>query len=107
MDPNWKPPTGVPHPPGTWVTLDAGKGQPPAWGYIPQDHGLGGGPPSATPQQQGGAQPPSQGGATPGGGHWVPVGSEAAQPKGGEPAWAYVPEIGASYGITPPTAQPK
>jgi len=127
MDPSWTPPTAAPAPPGTWVTLDAGKGQPPAWGFIPDhapDHGLGGpivSPAAGQPQygqpaQFGGAQPPQPGGGQPTGGHWVPVGT--AQPKGGapapgptpptsEPTWAFVPEIGASYGVKQPTAGPK
>lgn len=113
-DPNQKPPANPPAPPGTWVTLDAGKGQPPAWAYIPQDHGLGGAPPPVGPPgapvvtPQGGAPPPSGAPA----GHWVPVGTApSAQPKDGgaasEPTWAYVPEISAQYGIKPPAAGPK
>jgi hypothetical protein len=84
------PPTGVPTPPGTWVTLDAGKGQPPAWGYIPRDNGLGGG----EAQPKGGVQ-----------GHWVPVGVPTPKDAGtSSQVWAFVPEIGSSYGVI---AQPK
>lgn len=93
MDPSWKPPTAPPHPPGDWVTLDAGKGQPPAWGFIPKDDGLGGGD-VPTPKPSGGQA-----------GHWVPVGK--AEPKTTDPAWAYVPEIGPQYGIKQPVAGPK
>lgn len=94
MDPSYKPPTGHPHPPGDWVTLDAGKGQPPAWGFIPKDDGLGGGDGPNIPAPTGGASK----------GHWVPVGKA---PKSGDPTWAYVPEIGPQYGIKQPVAGPK
>jgi hypothetical protein len=117
MDPSYKPPTTPPQPPGFWVTLDGGKGAPPAWGYVqhedkppqPPDHGLGGPPvvgggpatpppPVAVPA--GGAPAP---GTPPG--HWVPVG--IADPKGGDPTWAFVPEIGKDYGVKQPGAGPK
>jgi hypothetical protein len=102
-------PTAPPQPPGSWVTIDAGKGQPPAWGYIPHpeppDHGL-----EPEPKPTGTIPPPSVGAA----GHWVSVG---AQPKGDAPVgpdsgktgvWAWVPEIGKDFGTKPPeSSQPK
>lgn len=93
-DPNWKAPTSGPHGPGTWVTINAGHGQPPAWAFIPKDDGLGGGsePPVPTPKPAGAA------------GHWVPVGK---QPKAADPVWAWVPEIGPQFGVKPPLPQPK
>jgi hypothetical protein len=95
------------------VTIDAGKNQPPAWAYIPQDHGLPTPPPVAgTPLPP--TQPPvaaPAGGATPPtiAGHWVCVGVPAPKSGGGSgTAWAFVPEIGPSYGVmTTPPAQPK
>jgi hypothetical protein len=108
--PDAKPPMTPPQPPGTWVNLDGGKGEPPAWGYVPQgapvlpDHGLPGGPPVAMPA--GGAPPAPGPSAT---GHWVAIGSAAPpsqpDPKGSNPVWAWVPHIDATYGTK--VAQPK
>jgi hypothetical protein len=114
MDPTHTPPTGPPTPPGTWVTLDAGKGQPPAWGYVPHDSGLGGGPPPVASPGPVPPQPPTVSPAASGQvkGHWVPLGKPpVATPQGGapapsEPTWAFVPEIGPDYG-TKPVAGPK
>jgi len=140
MDPSWTAPTGTPTPPGTWVTLDAGRGQPPAWGYITQDHGLGPVPPPVAgtplppgvPPVAGMPLPPVPPTVAPAGGapapsapsgHWVPVGTAHARPPapptvtpaGGAPppsgaseppAWAWVAEIGPSYGVKP-TSGPK
>jgi hypothetical protein len=93
MEPHWTAPTAPPLPPGTWVTVQAGRGQPPAWAFIAKDTGL-------APEPKGGAQPGQKG-------HYVPVG--LAQPKDapGDPTWAWIPEIGPDYGVKPPAAQPK
>lgn len=99
MDPAWTAPTAPPHGPGTWVTINAGKGHPPAWAFVAQDDGLAPAPASGPP-----TAPPTGAAA----GHWVPIGP-AKQPKGEDvkdPVWAWVPHIGADYGVKP-AAQPK
>jgi hypothetical protein len=120
MDPSWKPPVNPPQPPGFWVCIDAGTGQPPAWGYIthqtppgpkPPDHGLGGPPVAGNPLPPTPPTPPvavpAGGAPTPGpAGHYVPVGIDAPK-SGGEPTWAFVPEIGKDYGVKTASPGPK
>lgn len=103
------PPVGPPKPPGQWVTLDAGRGQPPAWAFIEDsgpgsDDGLEGVP---TPKPVGGTTKPPAGGEK---GHYVPVQMPYyVQPvsDGDDVTWAWVPTIDDSYGVKEPEPEPK
>ena len=80
-----KHPDGPPKPPGNWVTLDGGKGQPPAYGFIAHeesgpDVGLGKTTSFSTTKEKG---------------HYVYVA------VGEAPAWCWVPTIDDSYGVEP------
>ena len=80
-----KHPDGPPKPPGQWVTLDGGKGQPPAYGFIAHeesgpDVGLGKTTSFSTTKEKG---------------HYVYVA------VGEAPAWCWVPTIDDSYGVEP------
>ena len=114
-DPTLTPPTAPPQPPGVWVTLDPGHGQPPAWGFVPKGSGAGTPPDTGLPPVAGHPLPTPPGGpptVTPAGGapaptptgHWVPLAT--ASPKSAT-TWAWVPEIGPQYGLTPPASGPK
>lgn len=103
-----QPPSGPPKPPGQWVTLDAGRGQPPAYAFI-EDSGPGTDDGLEGPQPKGGkpgtlpSRPP---GSTSGEkGHYVPVLLPyMVQPTGedSEPTWAWVPTIDDTYGVKEP-----
>lgn len=90
------PPKEPPEPPGQWVTLDAGKGQPPAYGFIQQkdesstDTGLGDDSEKKPPK------PHEQKG------HYVAVQGR----QDDDPIWCWVPEIGADYGVKHEQAKP-
>ena len=114
-DPTLTPPTAPPQPPGVWVTIDPGHGQPPAWGFVPKGSGAGTPPDTGLPPVAGHPLPTPPGGpptVTPAGGapaptptgHWVPLAT--ASPKSAT-TWAWVPEIGPQYGLTPPASGPK
>ena len=114
-DPSLTPPTAPPQPPGVWVTIDPGHGQPPAWGFVPKGSGAGTPPDTGLPPVAGHPLPTPPGGpptVTPAGGapaptptgHWVPLAT--ASPKSAT-TWAWVPEIGPQYGLTPPASGPK
>ena len=86
-NPLYKPPVGGPTYPGAWVTVDAGAGKPPAYGWLQAEYAL---PKAPTPASDG---------------HWVPI--DTGSPKIGDrvapPTWVWVPHIGADFG----TAQAK
>jgi len=114
-DPSLTPPTAPPQPPGVWVTIDPGHGQPPAWGFVPKGSGAGTPPDTGLPPVAGHPLPTPPGGpptVTPAGGapaptptgHWVPLAT--ASPKSAT-TWAWVPEIGPQYGLSQPASGPK
>lgn len=107
------PPEGPPKPPGQWVTLDAGRGQPPAWAFI-EDASTAGGDTGLTPEPK--KTPgtlPTRPGPSGEKGHYVPVQLPYdVQPIDAqdEMVWAWVPNIDATYGVKeeePPKPQPK
>jgi hypothetical protein len=81
MEADWEPPTTAPVPGGSWLTLDAGFGEPPAWGYVSPTHDDGGI-----------GEPEPKGGVDVSRGHYVPISDR--------PDWAWVPDIGSDYGVT-------
>lgn len=106
------PPEGPPKPPGQWVTLDAGRGQPPAYAFI-EDSSTGGDSGLTPEPKKGGASTlPTRPGAGEKG-HYVPVQLPATvQPVSAEDemVWAWVPTIDHTYGVKeeePPKPQPK
>lgn len=112
-----EPPEGPPKPPGQWVTLDAGKGQPPAYGFIEsedptEDSGLEPAPKKHKDKKEGaalgGAQKPKEGNEGEQKGHYVPVQVPGKQPKASdEPVWCWVPTIDDTYGVKHEEKEPE
>lgn len=109
-----EPPEGPPKPPGQWVTLDAGKGQPPAYGFIEsqdpsEDSGLEGPPKKGKKEGQptlGGK--PKEGSEGEQKGHYVPVQVPGKSPKASdEPVWCWVPQIDEHYGVRHEEKEPE
>lgn len=110
VPPDKPAPSGPPKPPGQWVTVDGGKGQPPAYGFIPSeshvDTGLEPAPKKGAPV---GPKPPIDPNAEKG--HYVSVAIPYAQPAASgdyDPVWCWIPEIATDYGVKdmPPTVAP-
>lgn len=105
------PPTDPPQPPGQWVTVDAGRGQPPAYGFLAQsqeveagvDTGLEGRPSHTGGARSGeyGSTSKASGAKSGEKGHYVPILLSAASSAEVEmePAWVWIPEIDAEYGV--------
>lgn len=114
-----QPPDGPPKPPGQWVTVNAGKGQPPAYGYLEkedddtsEDTGLEPAPKkkSGTASHGAGTLQSGTTGTKRSGegsgseneqkGHYVPVLLPGKEPKmDEEPTWCWIPEISMEYGV--------
>lgn len=92
-----QPPKNPPQPPGQWITVDAGKGLPPAYGFLPHesdestDTGLGEDA-EKKQQAQAGQKPHEQKG------HYVAL-QMPKKPGDDEPTWCWIPEIGSDYGV--------
>ena len=110
------PPDSPPKPPGIWVTVDGGKGQPPAFGFVAQESGSDSGlEPTPKKKERGGAPPPS--GIKPPSeheqkGHYVPLDVPVVTPVStSDVIWCWIPEISSDYGVKepepPPIATPK
>lgn len=102
-----RPPLEPPKPPGQWITVDAGKGMPPAYGFLTQtqeteagvDTGLEGpsvhsGPYSHERSSTTGRPTGEKSGEK---GHYVPILLAGGNEE--EPAWVWIPEIDAEYGV--------
>lgn len=119
MDPEWEAPADPPQPPGVWLVVNAGRRQPPAWGFVPTNVGLPEGPPSrpTRPGPEGGQPPgvppsrpsrPAPAGGADATGHWLPIKplgpqaiDEESDPEASdfEPDWVWVPHIGPEFGV--------
>lgn len=107
-----QPPEGPPKPPGQWITLDAGFGQPPAYGFIEaifpgSDSGLGPTPKKPTPLG-GTTKPTPPAGAEKG--HYIPIQlPDTVNPTAdaGDVVWCWVPTIDDTYGVKEPEPEPK
>lgn len=107
-----EPPKDSPQPPGQWITVDAGKGHPPAYGFVPEnqisdeDTGL-----DATPKGHGGpgkegqqsgisgtAKQSSGSGSGEQKGHYVNI-QLPGKDSDDDPTWCWIPEIDSKYGV--------
>lgn len=131
MPKHHQPPEGPPKPPGNWVVVDGGKGQPPAWGFVEasatgggEDTGLEpspkkshGGAGSYGSSQQGASTGTGKTGSGQEAGHYVPLDVPRAMPVNDEeemePVWCWIPLIDNEYGVKheaepkPPEREPK
>lgn len=120
MPKDHQPPEGPPKPPGNWVVVDAGRGQPPAWGFVTVEEAGGGGDTGLEPSPKkshggiggyGSSQAGQSTGTTKPGsgqeaGHYVPLDVPRAMPASlqvaeeeAEPVWCWVPLIDNEYGV--------